>query len=120
MLVQRVLMPDSGVESWTVLGDDHVPVEPVERWLAFLTATERSPNTVKGYAHDLKDWFCYLAGRGLDWRKVRLEKPTPPSAWQAATLSLPSRVTPEVATTPRSFRASMSGSCSGRRRCPPW
>jgi integrase/recombinase XerD len=73
MLVQRVLMPDSGVESWTVLGDDHVPVEPVERWLAFLTAAERSPNTVKGYAHDLKDWFCYLAGRGLDWREVRLE-----------------------------------------------
>jgi hypothetical protein len=23
-------MRDSGAESWTVLGDDHVPVEPVE------------------------------------------------------------------------------------------
>jgi len=34
--VQRVWMPDSGAESWTVLGDDHVPVEPVERWLAYL------------------------------------------------------------------------------------
>jgi hypothetical protein len=73
MLVQRVLMPDSGTESWTVLGDDHVPVEPVERWLAYLAAIERSPNTVKGYAHDLKDWFGYLAVRGLDWREVRLE-----------------------------------------------
>jgi integrase/recombinase XerD len=73
MLVQRVLMPGSGVWSWTLLGDDHVPVEPVERWLAYLTAVERSPNTVKGYAHDLKDWFVYLAGRGLDWRAVQLE-----------------------------------------------
>ena len=73
MRVQRVLMPDSRLESWTVLGDDHAPVEPVERWLAYLSATDRSPNTVKGYAHDLKDWFAYLAGRGLDWRAVQLE-----------------------------------------------
>jgi hypothetical protein len=31
-------------------GDDHVAVEPVERWLAYLTVIERSPNTVKGHA----------------------------------------------------------------------
>jgi integrase/recombinase XerD len=73
MLVQRVLMPDIGLESWTVLGDDHAPVEPVERWLAHLTAIERSPNTVKAYAHDLKDYFVFLQRRGLDWREVRLE-----------------------------------------------
>ena len=30
---------------------------------------QRSPNTVKGYAHDLKDWFGFLAGHGLDWRR---------------------------------------------------
>jgi integrase/recombinase XerD len=53
MLVQRVLVPGSGVESRTVLGNDHAPVEPVERSLANLTAAERSPNTVKGYAHDV-------------------------------------------------------------------
>ena len=52
MRVQRVLMPGSGVESWTLLGGDHVPVE---RFLAFLASIERSPNTVKAYAHDLKD-----------------------------------------------------------------
>ena len=56
-----------------MLGEDGVPVEPVERYLAFLTDVERSPNTVKAYAHDLKDWFVFLAGRGLDWREVRLE-----------------------------------------------
>jgi integrase/recombinase XerD len=73
MRVQPVLMPDTGVESWSVLGDDG-PIEPVERWLAYLTAIERSPNTVKAYAHDLKDWFTFLGLRGgLDWREVRLE-----------------------------------------------
>lgn len=65
MRVQRVLMPDSG-ESWTLLGDDHVPVEPAERWLAYLTAVDRSPNTIKGYAHDLKDWFMFLAVHDVD------------------------------------------------------
>ena len=70
MRVQRVLMPGSEAESWTVLGDDQIPVEPVERFLGYLTSIEKSPNTVKAYAHDLKDWFTYLAGHGLDWQGV--------------------------------------------------
>jgi integrase/recombinase XerD len=73
MLVQRVLMPVSSLESWTVLGEGGGPVEPIERYLAYLTDIERSPNTVKAYAHDLKDWFDFLDVRGLDWREVRLE-----------------------------------------------
>src|SRR5260370_30390898 len=73
MHVQRVAMPGSGLESWTVLGDDGVPVGPVERYLSYLTDIERSPNTIKAYAHDLKDYWVFLAGRGLDWREVRLE-----------------------------------------------
>lgn len=55
------------------LGGDDAPVEPIERYLAYLTDIERSPNTVKAYAHDLKDWFTFLADRGLDWRAVRLD-----------------------------------------------
>ena len=73
MLVHRVLSPATRLESWTVLGDDDVPVQPIERYLAYLTSIERSPNTIKAYAHDLKDYFIFLAGRGLDWREVRLE-----------------------------------------------
>ncbi len=73
MLVQPVVMPGSGALSWTVLGDDDVPVGPVERFLAYLTDIERSPNTVKGYAHDLKDFWEFLGHRGLDWRQARLE-----------------------------------------------
>ncbi len=73
MRVQRVAMPGTRAESWTVLGEGDVPVEPVERWLAFLSAVGRSPNTVKGYAHDLKDFWVFLACRGLDWREARLE-----------------------------------------------
>jgi integrase/recombinase XerD len=98
MLVQRVVSPVSPLESWTVLGDNDAPVDPIERYLAYLTDIERSPNTVKAYAHDLKDWFTFLAGLGLDWREVRLEDigefvawlRLPPSARDGRVAVLPS------------------------------
>jgi integrase/recombinase XerD len=73
MHVQRVVAPASGAESWTVLDEDGVPVEPVERYLAYLTDIERSPNTIRAYAFDLRDFWVFLAGRGLGWRQVQLE-----------------------------------------------
>ncbi len=73
MFVQRVALPGSRVESWTVLGEDDAPVVAIERYLSYLSDIERSPNTVKAYAHDLKDYFVFLAHRGVDWERVRLE-----------------------------------------------
>jgi integrase/recombinase XerD len=73
MLVQQVVVPGSGTLSWTVLGDDDVPVVPVDRFLAYLTDIGRSPNTVKAYAHDLKDYWDFIRFRALDWREARLE-----------------------------------------------
>ena len=73
MLVQPVVVPGSGMLSWTVLGDEDVPVVPVDRFLAYLSDIGRSPNTVKAYAHDLKDFWDFTGLRGLDWREVRLE-----------------------------------------------
>lgn len=58
-------MRDSEEESWTLLAEDHGPVESVERFLSSLASIEKSPNTVKAYAHDLKNW--------LDWRRATLE-----------------------------------------------
>jgi hypothetical protein len=81
MRVQRVLMQGSEAESWTLLGGDQIPLEPVERFLAYLTSIERSPNTVKAYAHDLKDWFIYLNGHDLDWRAVKVEDVAGFVAW---------------------------------------
>jgi integrase/recombinase XerD len=48
MLVRRALMPDSPLESWTVPSDEGGIVEPIERYLAYLTDIERSPNTGQG------------------------------------------------------------------------
>lgn len=73
MFVQRVAGAGSRPESWAVIADDGAPVEPVDRYLAFLTDVERSPNTVKAYAHDLKDWFEFLGVRGVAWQGVCLD-----------------------------------------------
>lgn len=69
--VQRVAMT-SGVESATVLRGG-VVVGPVDRFLAHLTAVGRSPNTVRAYAHDLRDYFEFLESRKLQWDRVVLE-----------------------------------------------
>jgi site-specific recombinase XerD len=69
--VQRLVMP-SGTESTTVVAEGLV-VDPVDRFLAHLTAIDRSPNTVRAYAHDLRDYFEFLECRGLQWDRVGLE-----------------------------------------------
>ena len=103
MLVQPVVLPGGGSRSWTVLGEDDLPVAPVERFLAYLTDIGRSPNTVKAYAHDLKDFWDFLSRRSLGWREVRLEDVgefvawlrLPPLGRAGAVVVLPSAV-PQV------------------------
>jgi integrase len=73
LFVQRVVMPVSGTESWTVVGDDGCVVDPVERYLAYLTALERSPNTVRAYATSLALWFEFLAQVGVGWADAGVE-----------------------------------------------
>jgi integrase/recombinase XerD len=36
MLVHPVVIPGAGTRSWTVLGDDDVPVVPVDRFLSVI------------------------------------------------------------------------------------
>ncbi|PXW27010.1 UNVERIFIED_CONTAM: hypothetical protein DES50_11480 [Williamsia faeni] len=44
MLVQRVLPVGAGDESWTVLNDEYAVVEPIEVFLAHLSAIETVPD----------------------------------------------------------------------------
>lgn len=82
--VQRVVMPGSGAVSWTVLGDDGAVLEPVERYLAYLAAIERSPNTVRTYAVGLKLWFEFLGVAGVKWEAVGVEDVARFVAWLRA------------------------------------
>ncbi|GAA1554103.1 tyrosine-type recombinase/integrase [Streptomyces globosus] len=66
-------LSDDGLLSYTVVGDDGLPVDAVEDFLAYLAATGASPNTVQGYAYDLRDFFVWLEQIHLDFKEVRLE-----------------------------------------------
>ena len=81
MRVQRVVMPVTGVESWTVIDDSWAPVPPAERYLAHLAGIERSPNTVRAYAFGLRFWFEFLDARGLVWDQVGVEDVSRFVAW---------------------------------------
>ena len=84
MRVQRVVMAVTGAESWTVVDDGWVLVEPVERYLAHLAGIERSPDTVRAYAHGLRLWFEFLGARRLVWDSVGVEDVSRFVAWLRA------------------------------------
>jgi len=71
--VRRVTVAATGGLSWSLVGSDRVVVEPVERYLAWLTHIERSPNTVRAYAHDLKLYWSFLAETARGWEAPTVE-----------------------------------------------
>ena len=45
MIVQRARVPGSDRLVWVVVGEDHLPVEPIRRYLAYLDDVERSTSS---------------------------------------------------------------------------
>lgn len=71
MGVQRV--DGDGQRTWTVTGEDHLPVGPVEEYLEFLRVAQlSSPNTIRSYATSLARWWEYLTAAGVAWDEVSL------------------------------------------------
>jgi integrase len=60
-----------GQRTWTVLGEDYATVGPVEEWIEAHRHLW-SPNTVRGYATSLAQWWSFLEQRGqtADWGDV--------------------------------------------------
>ena len=89
--------------------------EPVERFLAYLASVEKSPNTVKAYAHDLKDWFTYLAGHGVTGERRRWR--TSPGSWRGCGCRREAR-DGKVAVLPTVERSLLGGQCEPQARGP--
>jgi len=66
-------MPVTDRVSWTVLDDDGSPLVPVESYLSYLAALERSPNTQRAYALSLKLWFEFLDRVERAWTEVSVD-----------------------------------------------
>jgi integrase/recombinase XerD len=82
VIVHKVLVGNA--ESWTVLGQDGLPAEPAEAYLAYLAALERSPNTLRAYAHSLRMWLEFLGGQQTGWREAGVEQVARFVAWLRA------------------------------------
>ncbi|WP_218018240.1 tyrosine-type recombinase/integrase [Nocardia shimofusensis] len=72
--VQRLRSPGTGRRSFTVVDGAGVPVWPVEEFLSHLVAVGKAPNTVEGYAYDLRDLFEWLGQREWDYRELSVEQ----------------------------------------------
>jgi len=77
-----LMNPDSGWRAYwarrvlyeaSLLGDDGEVAGPAERYLAYLAAIERSPNTVRAYAVSLKLWFEFLQHAAVNWDEAGAE-----------------------------------------------
>ena len=84
MKVQKIRHPQrerSDHITWTVIGDDFLPVPEIENYLAFLQNIEASPNTIRAYSHHLKFFWEFLRDTHQDWRTVGLETLAQFVAW---------------------------------------
>jgi hypothetical protein len=75
------VVSQGGVESWTVIGPELRPVEPVDRYLAWLSSVERALTTVRAYAHDLKTFWEFVELCGIAWDAISLEQLGAFTAW---------------------------------------
>lgn len=81
MKVQRIQLIDRPGVTWLVLGDDYLPIAPIADYLGYLRNIERSPNTVKAYAHHLKLYWEFLTATHLDWTTIGLTQLAEFAAW---------------------------------------
>ncbi len=69
--LQKGIDPVTNEPVWLMFDEDYQIVEPIQRFLTFMTTT-KSPNTIKSYGHDLRYWWLFLQQQCLDWREVNV------------------------------------------------
>lgn len=58
--------------SWIVLDNNHLPIVPITEFIRYLNNIDKSPFTVRSYAHHLKLYWEFLKAKQLDWAQIRL------------------------------------------------
>ncbi len=66
---------------WTVIDDNYLPIQPIQEFLTYLKHLERSPHTIRAYAHHLRLFWEYLSTIQTTWTAVRLSELADFVAW---------------------------------------
>ncbi|HEY9522789.1 MAG TPA: site-specific integrase, partial [Thermopolyspora sp.] len=71
MAISLAVQPSAGRRTWTVVDESYRTVAPIEEWLEAHRHLW-SPNTVRGYATSLAQWWTFLEQRdeARGWRDV--------------------------------------------------
>ncbi|BDA69113.1 integrase family protein [Rivularia sp. IAM M-261] len=70
MKVQRIKLPSNGKNTWILIDDNYLPINPVNNYLRHLESIEKSPNTVSNYAYHLKLLWEFIQDSKFDWREI--------------------------------------------------
>lgn len=110
MAQSLAVRPAGGPRTWTVLDASYRTVVPVEEWLEAHRHLW-SPNTVRGYATSLSQWWTFLEQRGEQegWRDVGVPAVSGFLAWlrNGRTLQC-SLVPPDSAPSPETLEARLA------------
>lgn len=88
MQVQRIYLPNSEQPTWIVLGNDYLPIKPVIEFITYYENIERSPNTIRSYAHHIKLFWEFLHDSKLQWTDIGLSELAAFVAWLRSPLPL--------------------------------
>lgn len=58
---------------WLVVDDNYVVVKPIKVYISYLLSSNKSPNTIKAYAYNLKLYWDYLERYALNWQLISLD-----------------------------------------------
>lgn len=72
MKVETGFSSDTGKNFVLVLDNNYQPIKPVMAYLYYLENLERSPNTLKAYAANLKLYWEFLNDNQLDWKQIKV------------------------------------------------
>jgi integrase/recombinase XerD len=71
MKVQRIKIAANHY-IWLVIDHNYLPIQPIESFIRFLHATEKSSETLKSYAMHLKLFWQFLHDREINWQEVAI------------------------------------------------
>jgi integrase len=73
MKVQKAIAEGSNQIQWLVIGKDYLPIKPIQQYFRFLESRDKSPLTLRTYAHHLKLYWEYLNHTNTDWDKANID-----------------------------------------------